>query len=96
MTVQTLYTAATGMTSLERKLDVIANNLANVETTAFKRGRANFEDLFYRHEKMPGAEDTAGQFTPVASPSAWAAACQARRRISSRARSSTRATSSTW
>ena len=65
MTVQTLYSAATGMTSMETKLDVIANNLANIETTAFKRGRPNFEDLFYRHEKMPGIEDSSGQFTPT-------------------------------
>ena len=65
MTVQTLYSAATGMSALETKLDTIANNLANIETTAFKRGRANFEDLFYRHEKLPGAEDSAGQLTPT-------------------------------
>ncbi len=65
MTVQALYSAATGMTALETKLDVIANNLANVETTAFKMDRANFEDLFYRHEKFPGAQDTAGQYTPT-------------------------------
>jgi flagellar basal-body rod protein FlgG len=65
MTVQTLYSAATGMSALETKLDTIANNLANIETTAFKRGKTNFEDLFYRHEKMPGAEDSAGQLTPT-------------------------------
>lgn len=65
MTVQALYSAATGMTALETQLDVIANNLANIETTAFKRGRPNFEDLFYRHEKFPGAEDSAGQYTPT-------------------------------
>ncbi len=65
MTVQALYSAATGMTALETKLDVIANNLANVETTAFKMDRANFEDLFYRHEKFPGSQDTAGQYTPT-------------------------------
>ncbi len=53
MSIQTLYSAATGMTSLETKLDVIANNLANMETTAFKCDRVNFEDLFYRHETMP-------------------------------------------
>ena len=53
------------MTALETKLDVIANNMANVETTAFKTDRANFEDLFYRHEKFPGAMDTAGQYTPT-------------------------------
>ena len=65
MSVQTLYSAATGMTSLQTKLDVIANNLANLETTAFKRDRANFEDLFYRHEKFPGDQDSAGQYTPT-------------------------------
>jgi len=65
MSVQTLYTAATGMSAMETKLDVIANNLANLETTAFKRGRGNFEDLFYRHEMMPGAQDSAGQYTPT-------------------------------
>ena len=65
MSVQTLYTAATGMTSMETRLDVIANNLANVQTIGFKKDRANFEDLFYRHEKMPGAPDSAGEFTPT-------------------------------
>jgi len=49
MSVQTLYTAATGMGAMETKLDVIANNLANLNTTAFKAERANFEDLFYRN-----------------------------------------------
>ena len=65
MSVQTLYSAATGMTAMETKLDVIANNLANMETTAFKKDRVNFEDLFYRHEKMPGTQDTAGLYTPT-------------------------------
>lgn len=58
MSVQTLYTAATGMEALETKLDVIANNLANVSTVGFKKDRANFEDLLYRHEVIPGGEDT--------------------------------------
>jgi len=65
MSVQTLYTAATGMESLQTKLDVIANNLANVNTTGFKRTRANFEDLFYRHEVLPGQLDSAGNPTPT-------------------------------
>ncbi len=65
MSVQTLYTAATGMDSLQTKLDVIANNLANVNTTGFKKGRANFEDLFYRHYALPGAEDGGGNPTAV-------------------------------
>jgi flagellar basal-body rod protein FlgG len=65
MSVQTLYTAATGMEALQQKLDVIANNLANVNTTGFKRDRCNFEDLFYRTEVQPGIQDAAGHYTPV-------------------------------
>src|SRR4051812_24445066 len=53
MSIQSLYTAATGMDSQQTKLDVIANNLANINTTGFKKGRANFEDNFYRHYMMP-------------------------------------------
>ena len=63
MTVQTLYTAATGMNALETKLDVIANNMANINTTAFKKDRANFEDLFYRQLRLPGAQDADGNLT---------------------------------
>lgn len=63
MSVQTLYTAATGMEAMETKLDVIANNLANVNTTAFKKARANFEDLFYDQEVMPGSTDAGGGIT---------------------------------
>jgi flagellar basal-body rod protein FlgG len=65
MSVQALYSAATGMSALQTKLDVIANNLANVSTTAFKEDQTNFEDLLYRHEKMPGIQDSAGQYTPT-------------------------------
>ena len=53
MGLQTLYTAATGMDALQTKLDTIANNLANVNTTGFKQDRCNFEDLFYRNEVLP-------------------------------------------
>ena len=63
MTVQTLYTAATGMEALETKLDVIANNMANINTTGFKKDRANFEDVFYRQYRMPGATDADGNVT---------------------------------
>jgi flagellar basal-body rod protein FlgG len=63
MSVQTLYTAATGMEALETKLDVIANNMANINTTAFKKDRANFEDLFYRQYRLPGALDADGNRT---------------------------------
>jgi flagellar basal-body rod protein FlgG len=51
------------MESLQTKLDVIANNLANVNTTGFKKGRANMEDLFYRHYQYPGSQDQQGNLT---------------------------------
>ncbi len=65
MSIQTLYTAASGMSALETKLDTIANNLANINTTAFKRDRCNFEDLFYRNYTLPGALDALGNPTAV-------------------------------
>jgi flagellar basal-body rod protein FlgG len=65
MTIQALYSAATGLNAMETKLDVISNNLANMETTAYKKDHANFEDLFYRHDRLPGAQDSAGQYTPM-------------------------------
>ena len=65
MSVQTLYTAATGMDAMQTKLDTIANNLANINTTAFKKDRANFEDLLYRNEVLPGMLDSNQQPTPT-------------------------------
>jgi flagellar basal-body rod protein FlgG len=43
-----LRTAASGMAAQQTRSEVIANNLANVNTTGFKRSRANFEDLLYQ------------------------------------------------
>jgi flagellar basal-body rod protein FlgG len=63
MSIQSLYTAATGLTALQFRLDTIANNLANSGTDGFKRSRANFEDLFYRQLAFPGAQDAQGQTT---------------------------------
>jgi flagellar basal-body rod protein FlgG len=65
MSIQAFYTAASGMNSMQAKLDVIANNLANTSTTGFKADRANFEDLFYHQEKYPGTQDTSGAYTPT-------------------------------
>ncbi|MEM6365049.1 MAG: flagellar hook-basal body complex protein, partial [Planctomycetota bacterium] len=65
MSVQTLYTAATGMDAMQTKLDVIANNLANINTTGFKKDRANFEDLLYRTEVYPGVQDATQTPTAV-------------------------------
>jgi len=57
--MRSLWTAATGMAAQTTNVDVIANNLANVNTTGFKRGRANFQDLMYQQIKSPGAEASA-------------------------------------
>jgi flagellar basal-body rod protein FlgG len=56
-----MHSAASGMEAHQFALDTIANNLANASTTSFKRTRTNFEDLFYEHVKVPGAESDAGQ-----------------------------------
>ena len=42
-----LNTSASGMNALNTRLDVIANNIANADTTAFKGSRTNFQDLYY-------------------------------------------------
>ncbi len=60
-----LWTAASGMNSMQFNLDVIANNLANVNTTAFKRGRADFEDLLYQTVRMAGTENADGTQLPT-------------------------------
>ncbi len=54
MTLRALSIAATGGRALMGKIDTIANNLSNVNTTAFKRSRANFADLFYQQIQRAG------------------------------------------
>ena len=54
MAITALQAAASGMKALDTKLDVLANNLANVNTTGFKRSRTNFEDLLYQVKREPG------------------------------------------
>jgi flagellar basal-body rod protein FlgG len=46
--IDSLYIGATGMQAQQLNIDVIANNLANVNTSGFKRNRIDFEDLLYR------------------------------------------------
>ncbi len=57
-------TAATGMTGQQMMVDVIANNLANVNTTGFKRSQINFQDLLYVTLKEPGTEIASGINSP--------------------------------
>jgi flagellar basal-body rod protein FlgG len=63
--MRSLFTAATGMESQQVTIDTISNNLANVNTTAFKRSRANFHDLLYQTLKAPGQNSTAGTVVPT-------------------------------
>jgi len=65
MTIMAMNTSATGLQALSGKLDVIANNLANVNTVAFKRSRVNFEDLLYQVRRQPGVENNLGNVTPA-------------------------------
>lgn len=53
-----LWAAKTGLDAQQTRMAVTANNLANVNTTGFKRGRAAFEDLLYQNVRQPGARAT--------------------------------------
>ncbi len=52
---QALWIAKTGLDAQQTRMSVVAHNLANVNTTGFKRGRASFEDLMYQTVRQPGA-----------------------------------------
>ena len=52
--MRALAIAATGMSAQEQNLEVIANNIANINTTGFKRSRAEFTDLIYQTERLMG------------------------------------------
>jgi len=59
MTNQALHVARTGLDAQNRRMQVIANNLANVNTTGFKRDRASFETLAYQQIVAAGASSSA-------------------------------------
>ena len=52
--MRALAIAATGMSAQEQNIEVIANNVANINTTGFKRSRAEFTDLIYQSERLQG------------------------------------------
>ena len=62
--IRSLYTSATGMTAQEANIDVIANNLANVNTVGFKKSRADFQDLIYQYLIEPGAPTSESTTSP--------------------------------
>ena len=56
--LRSLHIARTGLDTQQTQLDVVSNNLANVSTTGFKKGRAIFEDLLYQTIRQPGAQSS--------------------------------------
>jgi flagellar basal-body rod protein FlgG len=61
-----LRTAATGMAAQQLNVDVISNNIANMNTIGFKKGRAEFEDLLYQNLEQAGAQSsTSGTVVPT-------------------------------
>ncbi|MEW6542378.1 MAG: flagellar basal-body rod protein FlgG [Nitrospirota bacterium] len=56
--IRAMWTAAAGMTAQQLNIDTIAHNLANVNTNAFKRSRAEFADLMYQIQRMPGTNSS--------------------------------------
>ncbi len=64
--MRALHTAATGMMAQELNVQVIANNIANMRTTAYKRQRAEFQDLLYEQVRRVGTQSSdQGTILPV-------------------------------
>lgn len=59
--MRSLAIAATGMNAQQTNVEVIANNIANINTTGFKRSRAEFTDLLYQAERAAGTPNRGGQ-----------------------------------
>ena len=63
--MRSLWSAATGMTAQQTNIDVISINLANVNTTSFKKSRAEFEDLMYQTMRVAGSATEGDNSIPV-------------------------------
>ena len=63
--LRSLYSAAAGMESQQMNLDVISNNLANVNTTGFKKSKVEFQELLYQTTRAPGADQGSGNLLPT-------------------------------
>jgi flagellar basal-body rod protein FlgG len=60
-----MYSAATGMEAQQINLNTISNNIANVNTTGFKKAKVEFQDLFYQNQSPAGVESGSGNVTPT-------------------------------
>ena len=63
--LRALHSAATGMQAQQQNIDVLAHNLANVNTTGFKKSRAEFQDLLYQTVRAPGGQTGQGASAPA-------------------------------
>jgi flagellar basal-body rod protein FlgG len=63
--IKALSTASTGMDAQQIRIAVIANNIANVNTTGFKTSRAEFQDLIYETVQAPGGDTASGVSAPM-------------------------------
>lgn len=63
--IRALYTAASGMNAQQANIDNVAHNLANVNTTGFKKSRVEFEDLVYQQIKSAGAATSQEAEAPI-------------------------------
>lgn len=63
--IRSLWTGTTGMHGQQLNIDVIANNLANVSTTGFKKSKTDFQDLLYQTMKVPGAQTSPDTESPT-------------------------------
>jgi flagellar basal-body rod protein FlgG len=63
--IRAMRTAASGMMAQQMQVDTIANNIANVNTSSFKRNRVNFRSLLYTTLREPGAANGANQMNPT-------------------------------
>lgn len=64
--MRALHIAATGMQAQQLNIEVISHNVANLNTTGFKRQRAEFQDLLYQNLERPGASTSAqGNIAPL-------------------------------
>jgi len=63
--IRALYTAASGMNAQQANIDNIAHNLANVNTTGFKKSRVEFEDLVYQKLKAAGSASSQEAEAPI-------------------------------
>ncbi len=65
MSTQSMWISKTGLEAQQTRMSVISNNLANVNTTGYKKSRAVFEDLLYQNVRQVGAQSSQDTILPT-------------------------------